>query len=51
MFCTTVFIPAINTNAVKVAGMSVGENVTGLPFNLCVPIVLLRPYGLSYACP
>ena len=21
------------------------------PFNLCVPVVLLRPYGLSYARP
>ena len=25
--------------------------VTGLPCNLCVPVVLLRPYGLSYARP
>ena len=31
--------------------MSLGESVTGLPCNLCVPVVLLRPYGLSNACP
>ena len=51
MFCTTVSIPAIKANAVEVTGMSLGESVTGLPFNLCVPIVLLRPYSLSYARP
>ena len=51
MFCTTVFIPAIKENAIEVAGMSLGENVMGLPFNLCVPVVLLRPYSLSYARP
>ena len=47
-----VFIPAIKANAIGVAGMSLGESVTGLPFlNLCIPVVLLRLAGLSYAHP
>ena len=47
-----VFITAIKVNAVGVAGMSLGESVMGLPlFNLCVPVVLLRPSGLSYTHP
>ena len=41
MFCTTVFIPAIKANAIKVAGMSLGESVTGLPFQpLCTHSVV-----------
>ena len=41
---------SIKANAVGVAGMSLGESVTGLPFfYLGVPVALLRPSGLSYA--
>ena len=47
-----VFIAAIKVNAIGVAGMCLGESVMGLSlFNLCVPIVLLRPSSLSYAHP
>ena len=51
MFCTIVSIPGIKANAVEVIGISLGESVTDCPLNLCVPVVLLRPYGLSYARP
>ena len=41
---------SIKANAVGVAGMSLAESVTGLPFfHLCAPVALLRPSGLSYA--
>ena len=51
MFCTIVSIPAIKANAVEVVGMSLGRVSRDCPFDLYVPLGLIRPYGLSYALP